>query len=109
MEIIFEAPKGTRILRGRRNFCGIHIQWKEGEPLWWDRESRRWMTHEQWKRSWLTNEQGKGRSSAGCTSHAPCRSYKAFLRHLRRHADVLRGHEVTLVSRFLGHSVIAKM
>lgn len=85
--ITFEAPIGTRVLRGP--FFGI-TTFNEKGSLWWD--GKRWST------------EVKG----PCGTHAYCRSYKAFLRHLNKHSKELQGSEVVLVSRFVGHDITAK-
>lgn len=85
--ITFEAPVGTRILRGP--FFGITTFGGE-QSLWWD--GKRWST------------EPKG----PCWTHANCGSYKAFLRHLKKHSKELHGYEVVLVSRFVGHDITAK-
>jgi hypothetical protein len=78
--ITFEAPAGTRILRGR--FLGITTF----DNLWWCYSQRKW----------VEDTRGSG------SSHAPCRSYKAFLRHIRKHPELT---SATLVSRFEGHNI----
>lgn len=88
-EIHFEAPMGLRILRSR--FTGITTYTREmGAPfLWWD--GKRWVD----------------RAVSGSSNFAPCRSYKAFLRHLDRHYEELKGYEVVLVHRYIGFNVTA--
>ena len=90
-ELHFEAPMGQRILRSR--FMGIATFCAEDEPsLWWDGE--RWVHY-------------NAPHEKPLTSRAPCRSYKAFLRHLKKHQEELRGYEVVLVSRYVGYSITA--
>lgn len=96
-KITFEAPVGTRVLRGRT--CGItHFPRNKEElrDLWWIYDYRKWGP---------IGEVRKLDTSA--STHAPCRSYKAFLRHLRRHTEALKNSEVILVSRFVGHDIKA--
>lgn len=92
-QFAFDAPVGTRILGGR--FMGIVTEWA-GRPLWWDHVEQ----------EWINDEERRARNNV-CSSHAPCRSFKAFKRHLRRHRDKLAGYEVVLVSRFIGHDIAA--
>lgn len=86
MEITFQAPARQRILR--RYILGITTF----DGLWWCHETKRWV------------EEPKGDAS----THALCKSYKAFLRHIRKHPE-LKGHEVILVSRFRDNDIIVKV
>lgn len=79
--IEFEAPAGTRVLR--RHFFGIQTT----DDLWWCYKTRRW----------VENLEG-----ACGTNTAPCKSYKAFLRHINKHPELT---QATLVSRFVGHAI----
>ena len=89
IELVFDAPKGTRI---HNRFFGVAVFADEGGP-WWHDETRRW---------------GPFNSANGVRStHAPCRTLKAFKRHLRKHWRDLSGCEVVLHSRFVGHDVRA--
>lgn len=69
---------------------------KDQPPLWWCHETRRWVT------STLDLPEGG-------STHAPCRSLKAFERHLKKHVAELEGYEVVLVHRFVGYEVTAKV
>lgn len=89
MEITFQAPMGQRILR--RYILGITTF----DGLWWCHETKRWVDD-------VRKAPGKA------SSHAPCKSYKAFLRHIRKHPE-LKGHEVILVSRFCDNDIIVKV
>jgi hypothetical protein len=94
----FEAPVGARVLGSR--FIGITV---EGDDCpWWDCDNRRWRADDEI--AW-----GKGNPDRDYTlsSHAPCRSFKAFKRHLRRHGHKLAGHKVRLVCRFVDHDILA--
>ena len=84
--LVFEAPRGQRINNG---FIGVTIF--DGRDLWWDYARRKWVP--------LNETAGR----AGSIS--PCRTLRAFQRHLRKHADALCGREVVLVSRFAGHNI----
>ena len=86
MEITFQAPIGQRILR--RYIMGITTF----DGLWWCYETKRWV------------EEPKCNAS----THAPCKSYKAFLRHIRKHPE-LKGYEVILVSRFRDNDIIVRV
>lgn len=86
MEITFQAPVRQRILR--RYILGITTF----DGLWWCYETKRWV------------EEPKGSAS----THASCKSYKAFLRHIRKHPE-LKGHEVILVSRIRNNDIIVKV
>ncbi len=94
MKITFEAEHGCRILRNR--WMGITTYRKDDQPsLWWCYRTKKWVT---------SNE----KMPDGGTSHAPCKSYKAFLRHLRKHPE-LKGYEVTFVSRYIGYNITAEV
>lgn len=91
MIITFEAPYGQRILKSQ--FRGITTWRKDSDKpiLWWDHD----------KREWTTDLTGRGL----CSTHAPCRSYNAFLRHIKKHKHMLQGYEIELVNRFIGYCV----
>lgn len=86
IELKFEAPKGSRIHKG---FLGITTF---GKDIWWSCKRRAWVS-----------------CGSGTSSTAPCNSLKAFRRHLRKHAEELRGAEVVLVSRWMGCDIIADL
>jgi hypothetical protein len=92
----FEAPLGQRILNSR--FIGIttFTRDKDQPPLWWCYKTRRWVTS-------IVD------ATDGASTFAPCRSYKAFERHLKKHVAELEGYEVILVSRFDGYNVNARV
>jgi hypothetical protein len=93
MNITFEAPKGQRILR--RWFMGITVFRNDDQPsLWWCFQTKKWVT-------------ANTMTPAGASTHSDCKSYRAFLRHLRKHPE-LKGYEVILVSRFRCHNIIAR-
>lgn len=102
----FEQPAGQRVLG--HGFIGIECGWGDpdvtcDEVMWWDMDNRRWIRSAEFP--W-----GRGNSARDFTSTtmAPCRSYKAFLRHLRRHAGKVRGRDVRLVSRYMGCDIVAR-
>lgn len=88
MRITFEAPNGHRILR--HGFWGITTHATEGAStdLWWSYEKKAWVDG----------------VHPHCSSHAPCKSFKAFLKHIRKHPE-LRGRRVIFVSRYVGHNI----
>ena len=92
----FDAGLRERVLNSR--FMGITtFGLTDNRPsLWWCHKSRRWVTS--------TVDATKGAST-----HAPCRSYKAFRRHLKKHAAELQGYDVVLVSRFQDQNVTARV
>ena len=89
-QFYFDAPKGTRILRSR--FFGITTF---DLNLWWSCEHKKWLPLEEC-------------GVQGASSTAPCRSFKAFKGHLRRHPELQTGGNVTLCSRFVGHDITAR-
>jgi hypothetical protein len=93
MNITFEAPKGQRILR--RWFMGITVFRNDDQPsLWWCFQTKKWVT-------------ANMMTPAGVSTHSDCKSYRAFLRHLRKHPE-LKGYEVILVSRYRDNNIIAR-
>lgn len=96
MKIEFESPLGQRILRRRSiGITTFPIDSKyRTHSLWWNYEKRQW---------------SEDTTGGGYSSHCECGSYKAFLRHLKKHKEQLKGYEVILVSRFWGHNITAFM
>jgi len=93
MKITFEAPLGQRFLR--RWFLGITtIRESDQDSLWWCFATKKWINNT--------------RGPKGGSTHAPCKSYKAFLRHLRKHPE-LKGYRVVLVSRFVDNNIYAEL
>ena len=90
----FEAPVKTRILRSR--FFGIQHYCKNGMADRWYVESQN-----KWLRFADTNIGDQ------ISNTAKCRSFKAFKRHLRKHPELQECSPVVLVSRFVGHCIIA--
>lgn len=89
MEITFQAPLGRRYLR--RWIMGI----TSFDGIWWCYETKRWVKD-------LKDAPG------AASSHVPCKSYKAFMRHIRKHPE-LKGHEVILVSRLCDNDIYVKV
>ena len=93
MNITFEAPLGQRI--HRHWFMGITVFRNDEQPsLWWCNATRKWVT-------------ANTPMPQGGSTHADCKSYKSFLRHLRKHPE-LKDYEVYLVSRFRDNNIIAR-
>jgi hypothetical protein len=92
----FEAGWGQRILNSRFTGITTFTLDKDQPPLWWCRKTRKWVT------SYIN-------ATEGASTHAPCRSYKAFERHLKKHVAMLEGYEVILVHRFDGYDVTARV
>lgn len=92
----WDVPWGQRILNSR--FMGITTFTikQDQSPLWWCHKTRRWVTC-------------ISMATSGASTHAPCNSYKAFRRHLKKHAAELYGYEVILVSRFVDQNVTARV
>jgi hypothetical protein len=89
-QFYFDAPKGKRILRSR--FIGItHFSME----LWWSYEHKKWLPMDEC-------------GVQGASSTAPCRSFKAFKSHLRRHPELQTGATITLASWFGGHDIHAR-
>lgn len=96
MKLIIGFEAGIRERHLNSRFMGITTFTlnKDQLPLWWCYETRRWVT------STLDLKRDG-------STHAPCRSYKAFERHLKKHVAELEGYKVILVSRFDGYNVNA--
>jgi len=93
MNDTFEAPHGRRILRNW--FMGITVFRNDDRPsLWWCNATRKWVT-------------SNTTMPMGGSSHVECKSYKAFLRHVRKHPE-LNGYDVILVSRFRDYNIIVR-
>lgn len=90
-KIVHQAPKGTRILNSR--FLGV-CHYGDND-LWWGNDQKKWMP---------TVRIGYDEIAS---SHAPCRSFKAFKRHLRKHPELNGVKEVVLTSRYQGYNITA--
>lgn len=90
----FEALHGATIKSSR--FMWV-THFDSSIDLWWADDLRKWTSTEeiQDSNSWSSN----------C---APCRSFKAFKRHLRKHPELQQLDEVILVSRYKGYDIKAK-
>lgn len=79
----FQKPKGQRIHR--------YFIWVTAKPgLWWVPSIRKWKYSNEIK-------------DVDCQSCYPCRTVKAFKRHIRKHPEI-KGR-ATLVSRYSGYDV----
>jgi hypothetical protein len=82
----FEAPKGRRLCR---YFYDVTCYTPAGhESLWWYPDEQRW---------------GKYVPGRDCSTHAPCRTLRAFKRHLRKHKNLYG--EIVLVNLYAGFDV----
>ena len=82
-KIKFQKPKGQRI---KNRFMGITSFQVE---YWYNYESKKWEHYEK-------------STKGGKSSHQPCKSYKAFVRKLKK---APKGIEFILVSRFVGYDI----
>ena len=89
-QFYFNAPKGSRILRSR--FIGITLH---SLSHWWSHEHKKWLPMAEC-------------GVKGASTTVPCRSFKAFKSHLRRHPELQTGETVTLASRFGGYDIHAR-
>lgn len=95
---VFEAPLRTRM---HYDYCGIWVgRNQEGETRWWLNRDKAWVADYRDDDRWKTG---------GASNKAPCRTLRAFRSHLRRHRDELKGLEVVLCSRFVGHNVTVQL
>lgn len=86
MKLRFEKPKGQRL---HKRFVWI----SQFEGFMWADKSRKWVRIENIPKIRLE-------SYSSC---APCKSVKAFRRHLKKHPEI-KGKAV-LVNRFVGYNV----
>lgn len=77
----------------RYGFWGIT---QFGMDIYWSRDKRRWMPMTEFVDEALI-----------ASTMAPCRSFKAFKRHLRRHPILQQTGSVMLVHRYVGYSIEA--
>lgn len=107
----FEAPKGTRVL-GHMG-CGITVINPE-TCMTWCFARRQWFTSgetytEPSRRTGEPNSYIGKEFTKGGSSHAPCRSFKAFKRHVKRHHKKLVGCKVIYCHRYRGHDVVVQL
>jgi hypothetical protein len=89
MKVTYQQTKGRRIKRF--GFLGVTVM--RGDSMWWSYDLRKWVSFEELPRP----------SKKGASTHAPCRSVRAFKRMLRDNPSI-RGR-ATLVSRWVGFHV----
>lgn len=94
--IHFEAPIGKRILKSR--FCGL-TYYNSHKTMWWSRKLKKWIA---------ANSNEYLNCDHNLSSHADVHSYKAFLRHLKKHTNELKDSQIVLESRFIGYDIIAE-
>lgn len=83
MELRFEAPKGKRL---HRYFWAVTSL--NGE-LWWCHQNHTWVGYEE--------------VFAGGSTHAPCKTLRAFKRMLRKHPKLVGN--CVLVNKYKGYDV----
>ena len=87
MRLKFDKPKGQRIKRG---FYSVEI---EEVDWWWEEDSRTW------KRI--------ADAIPPFVSNSPCKTVKAFRRHVRKHKKYMGQVTFRLVSAYVGYDVYA--
>lgn len=85
----FEAPKGERV---HRYFWAVTLTEPTGDNLWWNSTLKKW-------------EPYRNNPSHGYSTHAPCRTLKAFNRMLCKYPKI-KGRCV-LVNKYTGYDVYA--
>ena len=90
----FEAPHGVTIKSSR--FLWV-THFDKSVDLWWAEDLHKWAPIAEIHAHGFVASNG-----------APCRSYKAFQRHLRNHTELQQLDEVILVSRYQGYNIKAK-
>lgn len=107
----FEAPRGTRILgRGGWGITTFHPD----TFMTWCYARRQWFTTDETytepsRRTGEPNRYISKEFSKGGSTHADCRSFKAFKRHLRKHHEKLKGCKVVFCSRWVGHNIVVQL
>lgn len=88
---IFDAHVNTRILNSR--FFGItHFS---DSQIWWSEKKRKWLIWDECMKYGIYS------------NTAPCHSFKAFKRHLRKHPELKEVGKIVLSSRYIGHNITA--
>lgn len=82
-KIEFDAQPGRRV---KSRFLGIT---SFDARVYWSSPLKRWVTVEEARKI--------GDAAYPIGSHAPCRSYRAFLRHLRKHKELIEQEVPTLL------------
>ena len=89
----FEAPRGTTIKSSRFLWVSHFDMTKD---LWWSDDLRKWAP--------LAEIRAYGFAASNC---APCRSYRAFRRHLKNHPELRGVDPIILMSRYEGYNIKA--
>ena len=84
MKLYFKFPKGDRV---HRYFWAVCLR---SRSLWWNHDNRKW-------------EPLNTTENCNYSTHAPCKTVKAFKRMLRKNPQI-QGDAV-LVSRYIGYTV----
>lgn len=88
-DLRFEAPKGERV---HRYFWAVKITQGTTDNLWWNTTIRVW-------------EPYRANPEHGYSTHAPCRTLKAFKRMLGKYPELVS--RCVLVNRYIGLDVYA--
>ena len=91
MQITFEAPLGQRLLNTYIDSITSRRKTDEQPFLWWCYKTRQWVDDVK-------------KLPQGGSTNVRCRSYKAFLRHLKKHPE-LKGYQVILMNRYIGYNI----
>ena len=86
--IEYEGKRGTRIMN---RFNGVTAYSSEGRGLWWSFSKKEWTDK---------------LDTTGYSSHAGCRTFRAFLRHIRTKGSN-NVAEFVLCNRYVGLSISA--
>ena len=101
-ELLWDQPPKNRLHKQFNSICTWHDakMLPDGgvyslPNLWWHIGQRKWMEH--------IPEHHQGMSTS-----VECKSLRAFIRHLHKHDQQLRGYEVILSNRHRYYDVMAK-
>jgi hypothetical protein len=86
----FEAPKGTRL---HRYFWAVTLIGEDKLNIWFNTTTKTW-------------EQYRLNPEHGYSTHAPCRTLKAFKRMLRKSPHITG--KSCLVNRYKGYDIYSK-
>lgn len=68
-------------------------EYRNNRELYYDHDKKKWVNRHEYTGNFYPSD-------------FPCRSYKAALRHLRKHNEIPKGTHFRLVSRFVGQDRI---
>lgn len=88
MKLKFDKPRGQRVMR---RFHGIEIV--DGNDCWWDETNKKWDD--------ISNIRGS------CSNFFPCKTVRAFKRHIRKHSSYMGKGRFRLASMYVGYDVCA--